>query len=89
MSGRDIEQVYFPESGLVSIQTGADKQAIEIALVGREGMVGAATLLCDDPSSTALVQLSGTAWMIAAQDLRRVAASAQESSNACSDPWVP
>jgi len=73
-SGRDIEQVYFPESGLISILTGTDKHAIEIAMVGREGMIGAPTLLGDHPSShSALVQVSGPAWMIAAQDLRQVA----------------
>lgn len=40
-----IETVYFVESGITSITTDTDSGKIEIGLIGREGLVGAAPIL--------------------------------------------
>jgi CRP-like cAMP-binding protein len=61
--GRAIRDVYFPETGLVSLLTLADgHQALEVGLIGREGMVGLPLILGQRASSVrALVQGTGTA----------------------------
>jgi CRP-like cAMP-binding protein len=66
--GAPIEHVYFPTSGLVSLlaimQTG---QAIETAVIGREGVVGAAAASeGSDSFSQAMVQIEGSALRIGA-----------------------
>lgn len=62
-SGGEIEQVYFPHSGLVSLvavmQSGA---TVETATVGRNGLIGAAVALGSRCAlGRAVVQLPGTA----------------------------
>ena len=61
--GEPIHHVYFPTDSLVSLLTVVDgHMALEIGLVGREGMLGIPLVLgIDDSPVRALVQGSGTA----------------------------
>jgi len=69
-AGDEIERVYFPHSGMVSLvavmQSGA---AVETATIGRAGVIGASTGLGVKYSSArVIVQLPGTAaWLSASQ----------------------
>src|SRR5688572_11577881 len=56
--GERIRDVYFPGGGFISIVTVLnDGGMIEVATVGREGMVGVSGILNGDPSpSAAMVQ---------------------------------
>jgi CRP-like cAMP-binding protein len=65
--GEPIRHVYFPGSSLVSLLTLADgRLALEVGLVGREGMVGIPLVLGHNASSgRALVQGTGTALRMA------------------------
>jgi CRP-like cAMP-binding protein len=71
-----IDHVYFPQSGMVSlVLTLEDGSAIEVGLVGREGMVGAlAPLGATAMSGEARVQMAGTALRMRAGVLRSEAA---------------
>ncbi len=71
--GDTIRHVYFPNKSLVSLLTLADGHlALEVGLIGREGMVGIPLVLGHTVSSVrALVQGSGMAMrMTAAQFLK-------------------
>ena len=61
--GEPIRHVYFPNDSLVSLLTTVeDHEALEVGLVGREGMVGISLALGIDVASVrALVQGTGTA----------------------------
>lgn len=61
--GQTIRHVYFPGASLVSLLTLADGHlALEVGLIGREGMVGIPLVLGHSQSSVrALVQGTGTA----------------------------
>ncbi|MCJ2092633.1 Crp/Fnr family transcriptional regulator [Methylobacterium sp. J-072] len=56
-----IEAVHFPEVGFVSITNDEPSGRVEIGLIGREGLVGAAPILLDDDRSphTHFVQMAG------------------------------
>lgn len=56
-----IETTYFPEAGFVSITNDQPNGRVEIGLIGREGLVGAAPILLDDDRSphTHFVQMAG------------------------------
>jgi len=56
-----IETVFFPEAGFVSITNDEPSGRVEIGLIGREGLVGAAPILLDDDRSphTHFVQMAG------------------------------
>jgi len=62
-SGEKIRHVYFPGNALISLLTLADGHlALEVGLIGREGMVGIPLVLGDKVSTVrALVQGTGTA----------------------------
>jgi CRP-like cAMP-binding protein len=61
--GQAIEQVFFPDNSLVSLLTEEGKRAVEVGLVGHEGMVGIPLALGIDVSPVrAMVQGSGTAF---------------------------
>jgi CRP-like cAMP-binding protein len=67
-AGGAIDHVYFPVSGMVSmltiLQTG---QAIEIGVVGREGVVGGSISAEGSRSfAQAIVQMPGEAWRVGA-----------------------
>lgn len=68
-----IEQVYFPLTGFIAqVIAMADHPAMELRLIGNEGMLGA-TLALDTGTapSTALVQGNGTALRMSATRFRR------------------
>lgn len=74
-----IEHVHFLEQGIASnIAVLPQGRRIEVAIIGREGLSGAAVLLgADRTPHECFVQVSGTGLRIRADDLRRaVAASA-------------
>ncbi|HEX5709573.1 MAG TPA: Crp/Fnr family transcriptional regulator [Pyrinomonadaceae bacterium] len=62
-SGDAIQHVYFPEAAVVSLVTHMrDGATIEVALIGRDGMVGIPVLLGDDIAfEAAVVQVAGGA----------------------------
>ncbi len=70
--GETIRHVYFPGASLVSLLTLADGHlALEVGLIGREGMVGIPLVLGQNVSPVrALVQGSGTAMRMAAAHFR-------------------
>jgi CRP-like cAMP-binding protein len=71
--GAPIREVYFPTDGLVSLLTLVEgRLALEVGLVGREGMVGVALALGIGVSPIrALVQGTGTALRMSAARFRR------------------
>lgn len=62
-SGDVIENVYFPNTGIVSLITHMrNGSTIEVGLIGKEGMVGIPVLLGDDIAfEEAIVQIEGDA----------------------------
>jgi PAS domain S-box-containing protein len=72
--GEPIRHVYFPNDCLVSLLTTVEgHQALEVGLVGREGMVGVSLALGTDVSSVrALVQGTGTAMRMNAERFSKV-----------------
>jgi CRP-like cAMP-binding protein len=77
--GGEIERVYFPHSGMVSLvvvmQSGT---TMETATVGREGVIGAsAGLGARSAVGRAIVQLPGTAASISASQFQTAAAQSQ------------
>ena len=73
-SGASIEDVYFPPSGLVSIsmitQSG---EAIETAVIGREGIVGAdAGIEGARAFGQSIVQMPGFGWRIEAAEYLKI-----------------
>jgi CRP-like cAMP-binding protein len=70
--GEKIRHVYFPGASLVSLLTLADGHlALEVGLIGREGMVGIPLVLGHDESSVrALVQGTGTALRMSSASFR-------------------
>jgi CRP-like cAMP-binding protein len=71
-SGDLIEYVYFPDNGLVSLVTHMhDGTAIEVGLIGKDGMVGIPVLLGDDIAfEQAIVQIAGSATRMKASVLK-------------------
>jgi PAS domain S-box-containing protein len=71
--GEPIRHVYFPNDCLVSLLTTVEgHQALEVGLVGREGMIGISLALGMDVSSVrALVQGTGTAMRMNASRFRK------------------
>lgn len=73
--GDPIKKVYFPHSGVVSLVVELSSgDMIEAAMVGRESLVGAFAALDGEISLyKVIVQIAGTASVIDAQRLRRLA----------------
>ena len=72
-SNRRIELVYFPECGLAStVARSSTRHAVEIAVIGNEGMTGLAVLLgAGQTPHESFMQAAGAGWRIAAADLRQ------------------
>jgi CRP-like cAMP-binding protein len=71
--GEQLRAAYFPIQGMISLVAQADGKALEVALVGDEGMVGVPLLLgADSKPLRVLVQSSGNAWRIKAATLKRM-----------------
>lgn len=68
--GDQIDRVYFPNDVLISLLTATEGHvALEVALIGREGMVGTPLALgVDTAPGRALVQGNGSAWSMSASD---------------------
>lgn len=66
-----IDTVYFPETGLLAIEEGIGRSHVEVAVVGREGMLGWPALLgCDRHAHDAIAQVEdGSAVCIALEPL--------------------
>jgi CRP-like cAMP-binding protein len=65
-SGEEIEQVLFPQSGVISLiaKTGG-ANAVEIGMIGNEGMLGSCALAGTGSAiNDAVVQVSGTAYSL-------------------------
>jgi CRP-like cAMP-binding protein len=75
--GNPIERVYFPERGAISLVTDLTSGAlIESAMVGRDGAIGAFGALHQRSAlSKAIVQIEGSALVIAAGKLREICGS--------------
>src|SRR3954466_1132008 len=72
-AGEPIQQVYFPEHGIVSILADTSQGRIEVGIVGPEGMAGLPVVLGIDHSPHGyLVQAAGLALKVTAQTLRTV-----------------
>lgn len=71
--GQSISHVYFPGASVVSLLTLADGHlALEVGLIGREGMVGVPLVLGHKRSAVrALVQGTGTAMRMASARFRK------------------
>ena len=71
--GERIQHVYFPNDSLVSLLTTVDGHlALEVGMVGREGIVGVSLFLGADVSPVrALVQGAGTAMRMQSARFRR------------------
>ncbi len=67
-TGEQIEQVYFPHSGVVSFMVDMPNgETVATAVIGREGAVGVLSILGPSRSSvTAIVRVAGTASQISA-----------------------
>ena len=76
-SGETIEQVYFLESGLVSvIAQSAPERLVEVGLIGNEGMTGLSIVLGDDLAvNRSIVQGEGQALRVAPASLRETMAA--------------
>jgi CRP-like cAMP-binding protein len=76
-AGKPIRSVYFPDGGLVSVLVPLeDGRVAEVAVVGREGVVGLPAFLgADTHPHRAVVQAPGTALRLPAAALRTAARS--------------
>ncbi len=68
-----IDSVYFVERGFASVVAdGSGKRAIEVGIIGREGMTGLAVVLGKDRAThDTYIQAAGAGQRISARDLRR------------------
>jgi CRP-like cAMP-binding protein len=73
-AGAPLQSVYLPHSGIVSMMVGlTEGQTVEVAMVGRDSLVGAAAALDAGPALTdAIVVVPGKASVLKAEDLRAV-----------------
>ena len=78
-AGLALRQVYFPHDGTVSITVGlTEGQTIEVAMLGRDSIVGGGAALADGiAASDAIVLFSGTASAIEIPAFRNVAAASR------------
>jgi CRP-like cAMP-binding protein len=74
-TGVPQQDVYLPHSGVVSMMVSlSEGQTVEVAMVGRDSLVGASAALDAGPALTdAIVVVPGTASVLKAEDLRTAA----------------
>jgi len=67
---RQIEHVYFPESGIASVVANG-KHELEIGIIGREGMTGVAAVMGikDRPRHETYIQIAGKGYRLAVAHL--------------------
>jgi DNA-binding response OmpR family regulator/CRP-like cAMP-binding protein len=68
---RRAQHLHFPIGAVVSLEADAGKQHMQVALVGREGMVGTSLLLDGSVANRAVVQFEGPTWRVPAGELAR------------------
>jgi CRP-like cAMP-binding protein len=74
-AGQHIDYIYFPQTGVMSLTIGVRRRGItvEVATVGREGMVGLPVFLNSDRDTVrAFVQVAGDTTRISADAFRQV-----------------
>jgi CRP-like cAMP-binding protein len=74
-AGQRIDHVYFPQTGVMSLTIGVRQRGVtvEVATVGREGMVGLPVFLNSDRDTTrAFVQVAGDTTRISTPAFRQV-----------------
>ena len=78
-AGTVLRHVYFPVTAVVSLVSGLqDGAAAEVAVVGREGVVGVCAFMGGGTAhSSALVQRPGLAWRMSARDIADLARDAE------------
>jgi CRP-like cAMP-binding protein len=74
-AGAAPAQIYLPHSGAISMTASlSDRQKVEVAMIGRDGLVGASTALgAEILPSAAVVLFSGTASVLDIADLKAAA----------------
>jgi len=71
-AGASVQHVYLPHSGVVSVMVSlSEGQTVEVAMVGRDSLIGSSAALDDGPALTdAIVVVPGAASVLKAEDLR-------------------
>jgi len=74
-AGRKLTQIWLPHSGVVSLVVSLSQgQAIEVAMTGSDGIVGAPEAMCDGIAlADAVVLCPGTASVLSTTDLNMLA----------------
>ena len=71
LNGTPQAQIFFPETAVISLEVDSNGRRIQAALVGREGVVGAAALVGARVGNRAVVQIEGNAWSASVDDIAR------------------
>ena len=98
--GEALERVWFPETGVVSLRVNLPTgQAVEVATVGREGLVGYGVVLADTITTIEVVQVPGAALSLPATALqaqlerggrlRQLVERATQEERPCRWRWWP
>ena len=86
--GQATEHVFFIEEGMASLvaETGSSRPGIQVAMIGREGMVGGLALLGPEqgPFTSAVMQMPGPAMRIPIGNLRRFIERSPTMRSICS-----
>jgi CRP-like cAMP-binding protein len=83
-SEQQPSHIYFPVAGIVSVVAGPSDLAIEVGIIGRDGMTGAWAIVGHDTSPcTCFVQVAGEAWRISFADLSAAMEHAPAIRQAC------
>jgi CRP-like cAMP-binding protein len=81
-AGQTIPFVYFPESCLASVVSNETGKAVEVGMIGYEGMTGLPLVAHDSRAVfDTMIQGAGTAWRIEADRLRSAFAQSDEVSD--------
>ena len=74
-AGQELTQVWLPHSGVVSLVVSLSQgQAVEVAMIGRDGIVGAPEAMCDGIALTdAVVLCPGAASILSVTNLKMLA----------------
>jgi CRP-like cAMP-binding protein len=78
-AGDDVDRVYFPDSGIISLVVAlASGEVIEAAMIGRDSMLGGSSALDGQVSlNKAIVQLPGAGSMLDVAHFRKAAADSE------------
>jgi CRP-like cAMP-binding protein len=81
-AGDRVEQIIFPETGIISLITGiGNGSAIEIAMVGREGLIGSSVVAGNGRATTDVsVQVSGNGYTVPRSRFLHAVAQSQRLS---------